>query len=80
MFTSGNVTVYVRDMGNSVRFYSEVESGPHCQDHFSAAISYGPAGLISLGRPKPPRAIPALEPALGSHLCVALPSAQVHSL
>ena len=25
-------------------------------------------------------AIPALEPALGSHLCVALSSAQVHSL
>ena len=24
----------------------DIESGPHCQDHFSAAISYGSAGLI----------------------------------
>jgi hypothetical protein len=24
----------------------DIESGPHCQDHFSAAISYGAAGLI----------------------------------
>ena len=24
----------------------DLESGPHCQDHFSGAISYGSAGLI----------------------------------
>ena len=35
-------------------------------DHFSAAISYGSAGLISLGRPQPPPPFRALESALRS--------------
>ena len=54
------------------------ESGPHCQDHFSGAISYGSAGLISRsGAAEAAPAIPALESALGSHSCGALSSAQV---
>ena len=59
----------------------DVESGPRCQDHFSGAISLGSASLIlRSGATGAAPAIPALEPALGSHSCGALSSAQVPPL
>ena len=64
--------------GNTGPTTLEAESGPHCQDHFSSAISLGSAGLIlRSGAAEAAPAFPALESALGSHSCGALPSAQV---
>ena len=64
-----------------VKLIGTDESGPRCQDHFSGAISLGSASLIlRSGATGAAPAIPALEPALGSHSCGALSSAQVPPL
>ena len=78
---SDEVKQLVKDYVITPAVQNEIESGPHCQDHFSGAISLGSAGLfLGAGAAEAAPAIPALEPALGSHSCGALSSAQVPPL